>query len=111
MKKEITLKNGKIMRKCSKCYAFKELNSDNFKIILDSNKEAKWFFNTCRICYNKERYQKRYGECVYNIKLNLSKPLGHRNEPYFNNEDEMIYIPPTFEELSIIEKRIYKRLK
>lgn len=34
--------------------------------------------------------------------------LGNKNIPYFKDEKEMIYIPPSFEELSKKEKKFYR---
>lgn len=96
-------------KECLGCNRFLPINENHFRMV---EREGKYYFlNRCYKCEKIRRKQLKIEHIHLEIHAKKIPILGHRNEPYFNNEDEMIYIPPTFEELSIIEQRIYKRLK
>lgn len=88
-------------RTCKCCHKDKVLNALNFKENYNDNR--KYYYHTCRKCYNKIEQLKRIEgrKMIYNnkvIEFPKQELMGYKKGPYFVGENYE-YIPPTYEEI------------
>jgi len=88
-------------RTCKSCKNSLEISSKNFKEV-ESNSGILYYSHECRICLNKKAQLKW---AINKTKLNAEYYVrqkvfnGFKKDPYWINEDEMEYKPPTLTQI------------
>ena len=95
---------------CISCQKQLAIKSINFKIVKSASTGQRYYLNRCRYCQKTHTKQLKKEVHSMEIRKTFKSCLGHKSESYFENEIDMIYTSPTFEQLSISEQLIFKTI-